>query len=56
LLSNRTAGGGGYGDPFERTPEAVRDDVLDGYVSRRAARETNGVVLRDDDSIDQEAT
>ena len=55
-LSNRTAGGGGYGNPFERSPEAVREDVLDGYVSRTAAREAYGVVLRDDDTINKEAT
>ena len=30
-----TAGGGGYGDPRERDPEAVREDVRDGYVSAK---------------------
>jgi N-methylhydantoinase B len=29
--------GGGYGDPQERDPEAVREDVLDGFVSAEAA-------------------
>jgi N-methylhydantoinase B len=37
------AGSGGYGDPRERPHEAVRRDVLDGYVSARAARELYGV-------------
>jgi N-methylhydantoinase B len=37
------AGSGGYGDPRERAHEAVRRDVLDGYVSARAARELYGV-------------
>lgn len=36
-------GGGGYGDPFEREPEAVLADVVDGYVSVQAARELYGV-------------
>jgi N-methylhydantoinase B len=36
-------GGGGYGDPFEREPEAVLADVVDGYVSVEAARELYGV-------------
>lgn len=36
-------GGGGYGDPFERDPEAVLADVVDGYVSVEAARELYGV-------------
>ena len=35
-----TPGGGGYGDPAERDPEAVRADVARGLVSERAARET----------------
>jgi N-methylhydantoinase B len=38
-------GGGGYGDPLERDPAAVRDDVLDEYVSREAAERDYGVVL-----------
>ncbi len=41
----RTGGGGGFGDPFERDPERVRVDVLDGYVSVEAAERDYGVVL-----------
>ncbi len=37
-----TAGGGGYGDPKRRPPEAVRADVANGKVSRKAARSTYG--------------
>ena len=55
-LSNRTAGGGGYGNPHDRDPEAVLDDVLDGYVSRHAARETYDVVITEDNAIDHQAT
>lgn len=33
------SGGAGFGPPAERTPEAVRDDVRNGYVSARAAAE-----------------
>jgi len=40
------AGGGGYGNPLDRDPEAVRRDVLDRWVSSHAACETYGVVLR----------
>ena len=40
-----TNGGGGYGDPLERDPEAVKDDTRDGFVSIKAAREQYGVVL-----------
>ena len=52
----RTGGGGGWGDPLERDPELVRADVMEELVSREAAREKYGVVLRDDLSIDEEAT
>ncbi|MCZ7572930.1 MAG: hydantoinase B/oxoprolinase family protein [Ardenticatenaceae bacterium] len=39
------AGGGGYGDPFLRDPEAVRRDVMDGLVSVQSARDDYGVVI-----------
>lgn len=42
------AGGGGFGDPTERDPEAVLDDVRNGYVSPEAAREVYGV---DDETL-----
>jgi N-methylhydantoinase B len=38
-------GGGGWGDPFDRDPQAVLDDVLDEYVSVDGARRDYGVVL-----------
>jgi len=40
-----TAGGGGHGDPRDRDPAAVREDVADGYVSAAAARTTYGVAV-----------
>lgn len=40
-----SAGGGGYGDPLERDPEAVEQDVIYGYVSVDEAREKYGVVI-----------
>jgi N-methylhydantoinase B len=36
------AGGGGYGDPAKRAAAAVAEDVTQGYVTPRAARETYG--------------
>ena len=39
-------GGGGWGDPLDRDPVAVRDDVLDEYVSAISAERDYGVVLR----------
>ena len=38
-------GGGGYGDPLERDPEAVLDDCRTGAVSVQSARDVYGVVL-----------
>lgn len=40
-----TGGGGGYGDPFEREPELVLEDVLEGLITRADALEQYGVVL-----------
>jgi N-methylhydantoinase B len=44
-----SAGGGGFGDPLERDPEAVKDDVIDGYVSVERARKDYGVIVREVD-------
>lgn len=37
--------GGGFGNPLERDPERVLDDVLDGHVSAESARDQYGVVV-----------
>lgn len=55
-ISNRTGGGGGWGHPYDRDPETVRNDVIDGYISKQAARDEYGVVIRDDGSIDSAET
>src|SRR5207253_5010341 len=52
----RTGGGGGWGDPLERDPLAVRKDVREELVSREAALALYGVVLRDDLTLDDTAT
>ena len=49
-------GGGGYGDPLARDAEAVCDDVRKGLVSRQAAEQDYGVCMRDDLTVDTEAT
>lgn len=43
LIEFRLPGGGGYGPPFERDAQAVFDDVVNGYVSTKAARDEYGV-------------
>ncbi|MBI4182915.1 MAG: hydantoinase B/oxoprolinase family protein [Proteobacteria bacterium] len=49
-------GGGGNGDPLEREPEKVVEDVLDELVSIATARREYGVVVREDGTLDSEAT
>ena len=40
-----SGGGGGWGPPAERDPDAVRRDVCEGYVSAEAARRDYGVLV-----------
>lgn len=57
-----SAGGGGLGDPLDRDPQAVLEDVIDEYVSIERAKKDYGVVIREIDreidlfEIDEEAT
>jgi N-methylhydantoinase B len=41
----RFMGGGGYGDPLDRDPEAVLRDSTLGFISEKSAREIYGVIL-----------
>lgn len=51
-----TPGGGGWGSPFTRDPDAVARDVRLGYVSIAAAREKYRVIISEDGTLDQKAT
>jgi N-methylhydantoinase B len=52
-----SAGGGGYGDPFERDPKAVERDVHNGYVSIKKAKEDYGVSIDPESlALDMDAT
>ena len=55
LVVHNSAGGGGYGDPLARDPEAVLADVAIGLVSSEMAQEAYGVVI-DGDAVDDHAT
>lgn len=61
LLGHRLSGGGGHGNPFEREPGLVREDVLARFVSFERARAVYGVafekeILTDELAIDHAAT
>jgi N-methylhydantoinase B len=56
VISQETAGGGGFGDPLQRDVTAVKKDVDFGYISRRSAESDYGVVMSDDTTIDETAT
>ncbi len=44
-LESFANGGGGFGDPLDRDPDSIREDVRKGWVSIEQAGETYGVVL-----------
>ncbi len=51
VFSRPSAGGGGRGDPLERDPAAVLEDVIDGYVTVAGAARDYGVAI---DAVDPE--
>ena len=51
-----TGTGGGYGDPRQRSPGRVAEDVQCDYISQNDAQCIYGVVLRKDFSVDHAAT
>ena len=59
VVSFQLAGGGGYGDPLDRSPEAVLRDISDGYVGRAESEKIYGVIvsgLEPEITVDIEAT
>jgi N-methylhydantoinase B len=53
---HRTAGGGGWGDPLQRDPDAVARDVANEKVSAGAARELYGVAVLAGGAVDHDGT
>jgi N-methylhydantoinase B len=49
------AGAGGHGDPLERNPQAVLEDVLDDLISLDYAQDVFGVIFQDG-IVDKDAT
>ncbi len=56
ILSIRLPGSGGYGPPWERDPELVRWDVLNGKVSLKSAIGNYRVVFNQDMTVNEEET
>jgi N-methylhydantoinase B len=53
----QSQGGGGFGDPLERDPDLVLDDVVNGFVSPEKSLADYGVVIcRENSTLDREAT
>ncbi|MCK6208751.1 hydantoinase B/oxoprolinase family protein [Bacillus infantis] len=48
--------GGGYGNPFERHPEKVVSDMMDGYITKKQAYEDYGVFITDTNEVDYSKT
>jgi N-methylhydantoinase B len=44
--------GAGYGDPLERDPVQVREDVLDDFTTIELARDAYGVVFSDGKNLE----
>ncbi|MDI6641291.1 MAG: hydantoinase B/oxoprolinase family protein, partial [Elusimicrobiota bacterium] len=47
LVRYITGGGGGYGDPLERDPIMVLDDVLNEYITIEEAKKIYGVIIEE---------
>src|SRR5207302_1642838 len=58
FIEFREPNAAGYGDPLERDPEQVREDLLDDFTTLELAREAYGVVFADEKTleIDRAAT
>jgi N-methylhydantoinase B len=52
----QSGGGGGFGDPMQRDPALVAEDVREGYVSSTVAHNVYGVVLTASGNVDVVAT
>jgi N-methylhydantoinase B len=56
IIESSVFGGGGYGDPLQRDPALVVQDVASGSISAGIARDVYGVVLADVARADERAT
>jgi len=45
LVSLRSTGGGGWGDPLERNPRLVLEDYKNELITQKTAKEVYGVII-----------
>ncbi len=55
FIEFREPNAAGYGDPLERDPDAVREDVLDDFTTIELARDAYGVVFADERTLEIDA-
>lgn len=55
-LVSITCGGGGYGHPMSREAEQVAEDMREGWITRKRAKNIYGVVLDKENQLDLTAT
>ena len=56
LVTTYLSGGGGYGDPLERSLDAILRDLRDSLLSVEKARDAYGVICDETGAIDHAAT
>ncbi len=55
FIEFREPNAAGYGDPLDRDPEQVREDVLDDFTTIELARDAYGVVFADEQTLEIDA-
>ena len=52
VIQIQAPNGAGYGDPLDRDPDLVREDILDEFTTLELARAAYGVVFRESSTLD----
>ena len=55
FIEFREPNAGGYGDPLDREPALVREDVLDDFTTIELARDAYGVIFADERDFEVDA-
>ena len=52
-FQNYSAGGSGWGNPYEREINNIIDDLKNGYISKKSAQEIYGILINDDGTYEE---